>query len=642
MSIRKILLFSVALCLAFSLNAQYHNQRQDYLRMNGVWAFGSLGINMNTTPPATFSTGMIANGGTASVADPKTGELLFYTSGRDVFTKNKSIMPNGKLLSSGKPSSPDQATCIVPFIGAADKYYVFTVELNNKNTKGRLTYSIVDMALNGGLGDVVSGSKDIVMDTLISNALVTVPGDDCDVWLITHRRDTSLFYNYRISKNGIDLKPVISNVGPMTGTGDAVRLIPALLTSAYGTTITAVSPDRKKLAIASVNVYNNIPSFGVKYTPNIHGILLCAFDPGSGIVNNALLIDSSLDNGYVGLCFSPDNSKLYFTADFDYGSVFQFDVSTHDSARVRNSLTEVYSGNNWTAAKLKLYNESIYTMGTNAAPFYRTRLARINKPNLAGTACDFQDTVKELKVTINETFNGAFELPNDVVYPFPPDTTYMLAMDTVVCTPPEFTLQTRSNLHYYRWDDGSTGASRDISQYGTYWVTSGDSCYNYVDTFVVDGEVLAPVMITINGFVLSTSSKYASYQWYKDGELLPSETRENYQVVKNGVYQVKVTNRFDCSDSAEYVVSNVVLSKVTSQEDRPSIYPNPSTGKVYIVSAAPVNVILSCIDGRVLRHAQAASPLLLDISDLAEGVYVLRIYNEQAQLLQAEKLIKVK
>ena len=89
-------------------SAIIHSQNQ-----NNFWVYGyQAGINFNTTPPSYqggFS--ILASEGAASVADPITGELLFYTDGVTVWNANNNPMPNGTGLlgsSSGELSSTRQ------------------------------------------------------------------------------------------------------------------------------------------------------------------------------------------------------------------------------------------------------------------------------------------------------------------------------------------------------------------------------------------------------------------------------------------------------------------------------------------------------------------------------------------------------
>lgn len=648
MNIRKFLLFFICLCCIDSfLYAQDYNKRPEFLKVNGTWVFsGYSGMNFNTNPPQAFTAGLSGSIGCASVASPKTGNLLFYTDGRKIYNKNNTVMPNGTLINSTQLTSPYEGVCIVPMIDSPGKYYVFTVETPSYSNRGVLRYSIVDTTLNGGLGDIVAGRKDVYVDSVLTHSVLAVPGDNCDIWLVVHRRDTSLFKTYHITRHGLNTTPVTSNVGPMYGKPPTlIRNFPTMVSSAYGFSGMAISPSRKKIAIYSKSMHNLLGLTASRpYLPNLHGILLCDFDPATGSVSNGLRIDSNVHHTYLSMCFSPDNSKLYMSAESDtawtYTSfVYQYDVSTRDSQTIRNSMTQVLATEN-SGTAFKLYNDTIYLAGT--AVYLRlnnttyTRFARINNPNKAGLACNLQDTIATL------TVDGiGYALPSDVVLPQPSDTMHTRVLDTLFCKPFNMKLQGRPGFNAYEWSTGSTDTGITVTQQSTYWVKSKDYCHSFIDTFVITGTNLPPASITVNGYQLGTASSYTSYQWYLNGVAISNETNATYDVKANGIYSVKVSNGLGCYDSVAYTVTNYVgISSLPELQQAISVYPNPAKTIVHIVSPVAVNATISTIDGRKVSYLQNVDQI--DIAHLAEGIYLLHITNSSNQLIRTEKLVKIK
>ncbi len=566
-------------CIAAYTRAQHYNNYPEFLKTNGTWAMsGYSGTNFNATPPEAFSTGMSGRVGTASVASSITGELLFYTDGGKIYNKNNTVMPNGILATATQLTTPDQGVCIVPVIDSPTKYFVFTVETPANNNRAQLRYSIVDITLNGGLGDVTAGRKDVFVDSLVSNSVIAVPGENCDVWLIAHQIDTSVFLAYNISRNGLNPIAVKSSTGPITGKSpNRIRFLDNLRVGSYTYTYMAASPDRKKIAISSSNMYNLLtPNI---FVPNLHGIVVSDFDPATGMFGKSLLLDSSIHNNYLSLCFSPDASKLYFFSETDTSFntyICQYDMSSNDSLTIVNSLQPITSGD-FTTFPLKLYNDTIYTGSTttytynNGTKTYRY-MARINNPNLAGTACNFEDDVLSLRVE-----NGiGYNLPNDVVLPLPPDTTFTRMPDTMFCQEFTLPLSGREGATAYEWNTGSTEATIDAKQQATYWVISKDYCHSHIDTFVIKGTNITPVVINVRGYTLGTMATYKTWQWYKDGALLPGATDSTYTVSENGTYSVVVTTEEGCSDSSGYRVDNVDISYNTAAARGITIYPNPA------------------------------------------------------------------
>ena len=122
------------------------------------WIIGNnVGINFNNTPPSTFTSGVCGNADNSSAISNAAGVLLFYTDGMTVRNATNAIMPNGSGLIGSFTAG--QCALIVPVPCSKDKYVIFhNTEYSNP---GYLNYTVVDMSLNGGLGDVVLGQKNI-------------------------------------------------------------------------------------------------------------------------------------------------------------------------------------------------------------------------------------------------------------------------------------------------------------------------------------------------------------------------------------------------------------------------------------------------------------------------------------------------
>ena len=69
-----------------------------------------------------------------------------------------------------------------------------------------------------------------------------------------------------------------------------------------------------------------------------------------------------------------------------------------------------------------------------------------------------------------------------------------------------------------------------------------------------------------------------------------------------------------------------------------NIYPNPATDRIYIQSPAKINATLTGITGKVIRQIENAS--YLSVKNLASGLYLLRITNQEGTLIKVEKVIK--
>lgn len=649
---RRLLSVSLLLLLVNTgLRAQQYTKSPEYLRANGNWVFyDSIGLNFNDRSNFGFSPKLTGNivikgEGAASASDPATGTLLFYSNGGSCWDKNHALMPNGaNLLGNGPELSTNQGVCIVPAIGDSKLYYLFSlssgasVGINSPIKASKLYYSIVDMSLNNGAGDIVAGKKNILLDSaLLSEAMIAIPGNNCDNWLMTHAVDSALFKAYHITADGVQAQPVLSRTGTQIQ-GAAVGTAYSNLynVAAYQVAAMAVSPDRQRIAITS---YNPI-GFGfmtqLSATGRTNGSLLADFDPVTGKVSNSILLDTS---AAYSAAFSPDNSKLYLcylynanTPVANPASVYQFDLAGADTVAIKASKTKIeltgLSGSS-DLFSLKTYNDTIYLLRQDKGV-----IDRINQPNIKGNGCGYEHAAITLPARSFISPIG-YSLPNEVVYP----PTFLASSDTAICEgkldngvalKPEI----GSGDYVYEWNDASTNKEFTIKAAGTYWVKYNNGCQFKVDTFIIhDLESPAPV-ITVDEFVLGTALKYVSYQWLKNEIEIPGATSSTLIVEENADYQVFVTDSFGCTAiSDKYNVTNVRTGiNDFLHSNSVKVYPNPATDKVTLESGLSLQQatisIYNVMGQKLMTQTQLKGKLFqLDFKGYASGMYVVEVQD---------------
>jgi|GEM_PF-1850455 len=130
----------------------------------------------------------------------------------------------------------------------------------------------------------------------------------------------------------------------------------------------------------------------------------------------------------------------------------------------------------------------------------------------------------------------------------PPVPSLVAVGDSVICEGDTVFLSTREVYASYRWSTGETTRQIAVHDAGDYYVEVRDSndCAGMSDTFTL---VLAPLppgpSMTRRGDTLY-SSPATSYQWYRNGQLLASETRQWILPSRSGEYSVRVTNDAGC------------------------------------------------------------------------------------------------
>ena len=194
---------------------------------NNIWYLNSARILDFNFSPAAFTevnTFLYTEGPKVSVSDAN-GNLLFISSGERVLDNTFQAMPNGTGL-QGSPTNFGftlMPVLSLPMPGQSKKYYLFTM-LGGYNsfgnyTPGQLHYSIIDMDLNGGKGDIISAQKNIFLTDNLSGRLIAARGICGSLWVLVHQVNSNRYLAYEITEEGIN-NPIISNVGSILNGND--------------------------------------------------------------------------------------------------------------------------------------------------------------------------------------------------------------------------------------------------------------------------------------------------------------------------------------------------------------------------------------------------------------------------------------
>ncbi|MBS1687586.1 MAG: gliding motility-associated C-terminal domain-containing protein [Bacteroidetes bacterium] len=520
---------------------------------NNVWMFPPYyGLDFNGPAPTAITSKVpwVAINAVASVCDVN-GQLLFYTNTDTIWDRKGNPMPTCTTSAwrKGYPAADDttvlsynapQGVIILPVLNNPQQYYVFVMSGSSAFISGsggwdfRLNYSIVDMSLNGGLGDVVSGKAHVHLDSALDCAMAAVPGDNCNIWLLVHSRTSTTFKAYDITASGVNTTPVLSNAGTFTSLGS------------YSNGEMAVSPNRKKIALTDQNILFNPPL----------GAEMCDFDPATGKASNAIMLDTlGLDQS---VCFSPDNTKLYvsqYGPTYPNSALVQYDITLSTPAAIVASQVPIIDSFDLCAPACGAAGEiragpdgKIYCTANADSTGMSQYIGCINSPNLRGTACNYVNNAIYFPAV---SYMGlAQSLGTNFVKPLPPDTLYKLT-DTSMCIPGagQITLHAPAGYNWL-WNTGSIDSVITVRNGGKYFVRSVSYCTVTVDTFVVKYNDVSFDLGNDTTFcmppfpyVLRVSVPGVDYRWQ-------SGSRDSfYTVTKTGHYSVTVS-RDGCEDSA--------------------------------------------------------------------------------------------
>ncbi|MEN8898404.1 T9SS type B sorting domain-containing protein [Nonlabens sp.] len=351
------------------------------------WFFGSnAGIDFNTGSPIPNNIGQLDTIEGCSAISDACGDLLFYTDGISVWDRNHIIMPNGNGL-LGNPSST-QSAIIIPLPNSTNLYYIFSISITDPFTGAGVTglyYSVVDMNLNNGAGDVINAQKNIQLLPNSSEKLfAAVASNGQDAWIVTYAESIlgsfsyDQFYAFKLTPSGMDLSATVTSTSAITSVTDKRGYL-------------KVSPDGSKVAMMTqFYVDPSLPG------ENGRGAWLFDFDNNTGRVSNPIRLNFPSNYQAYGTEFSLDSNLVYIDLN-TLGSglipaerlLLQYDTN---ALNFQNNPVTIYESDpndpadNVTRGALQIApNKKIYY-----ARDEQEWLSVINDPNNVGALSNFQ------------------------------------------------------------------------------------------------------------------------------------------------------------------------------------------------------------------------------------------------------------
>lgn len=484
------------------------------------WFFGhKAGVNFSGNSYTILTSGQLNTiEGVASISD-QNGNLLFYTDGDSVWNKQHQVMPNGTGLLGN--ASATQAALICPTPLDSTRYYIFTLDHLAQSFGCR--YSIVDLTLDGGNGDIDTAFKNILIETPVCEKITAV--EKCDksgYWIIIHPYNTSTVKAYELSATGLNTNnPVISNTSVIIDTSNSQGLGYMRATS-----------DGKILGMCH-------------HEGDVSKIELLKFNSTTGQATDPIVIqcthpDSNAPGWPYGIEFSPNQKHMYISGK---NAIFQYTISEYDSATIAESKFIIYKDSFYYGTALQLGpDQKIYN---NNGEFLNV----INEPNNEGIACDFEMNAVDLL----GRYSG-FGLPN-----FLPNTFYNPIPNKVTCIEDsilfEFTLGCADSVKWLFADSGSgssntsndTSVFHSFSDTGTFVVTLIIFYPSIKDTFqntivVVsppDPTVLNDTLLICKGdsSILNARHFGSNYSWSTGSD------SSAIKISSAGTYAVTVSNK---------------------------------------------------------------------------------------------------
>jgi len=311
----------------------------------------------------------------ASICDTN-GNLLFYSNGLTIGNRNYDTLYNAVNFNPGWATDfyePEgmgtcQGTLILPAPASDSHYYIFHetgehfIAYNTYQIQPlHLSYSVVDMNLDDGLGGVVDTLKNkyVIEDTLLWGGLTAVKhGNSRDWWVIAHRFYTNKYYKFLLTPYAVE-GPFEQSIG-----SDLM----------YDVDVEATfSPEGDKYCIS-----------------NYHGWFdYMSFDRCTGEFSNPVTVFSP-DSAFYGSSFSPSGRYIYASSLYN---LYQYD--TWDTNMIENVIHIA----SWDSFVDPIHQAPIWFFIHQLAPDGRIYLSTwygslylnvITSPDSLGLNCNFQ------------------------------------------------------------------------------------------------------------------------------------------------------------------------------------------------------------------------------------------------------------
>ncbi len=492
-------------------------------------------------------------------------------------------MPHGSGLLGGSQMIM-QTNFSVRQLNDDSSYYYFTVgSMSPMMYTDGLRYSIINMRLDGGSGDIDTTRKNVVVPgaTDASGALTGIRHhNNKDVWIVVRKWNISgnqLYASYLITTSGLNTTPVYSNSNyhlPFSNSGNEIESI-------------KISPDGTKM----ICIYDTSFEF-------------CSFNSSTGSItplfNSSLpTINNSGLHSPTDAEFSKNSKLLYISGAFWEGTgltyIFQFDATQTDSLSFLQSgviLGYIYQSS---SGLQRGPDDKIYGTKPN-----KDSLTVIQYPNIAGVGCQFVQNfvslqgraslynlpqyLEKYKAYIHHSSlcqNDSVHFSGDI-WPLP-DSTHWDFGDPGSGMNNNSTLNAPSHVYsnvgnytvtlFVRHNDNRTDTSRQ-----TITIVASPQVVLGADRTICIGD-----STTFDAGACSG----CTYVWKNIGTGLTVGTSQTFRTGQAGTYDVTVTNSSQCFGIDTVQLTTTPVPSVTNNPLSESICSGDST-YIVLTSSVPV------------------------------------------------------
>jgi parallel beta-helix repeat protein len=204
----------------------------------------------------------------------------------------------------------------------------------------------------------------------------------------------------------------------------------------------------------------------------------------------------------------------------------------------------------------------------------------------------------------------------------------------------------------FRWDDGSTGQTREISADGTYFVEVTRAGCVKTDTITVELEESPVADFSLakdsqNPNVVSftnTSQNGVSYEWQFGNGYFSNQFEPTHFYPGAGTFQVMLIATNQCGSDTTLQSISIFPVGIQSPADKvtATISPNPASDRVVIVvdgewTGEPLQIEVFDLQGRLVWQQQyntgMPNQVELSLENWANGLYQVRLFGDNSYMV---------
>jgi hypothetical protein len=332
--------------------------------------FGGSVIDFSEEPPLVFKEDKTMNFDvTMASACDSSGQLQFYTNGIAIDDASNQTMANGDSLNPGQFATSFASSgyilimseIVLPLPGQPSKYALFHLKFETHPvfvfSISTLYMTVVDMSLNGGLGEVVSKNEVLLSNGRFGSINAVKHANGRDWWIWTTLGSENKYQRFLLTPSGL--------YGP-----DEIAADPAFCCPESEGTI-AFSPDGTKM---------------VRYNV-AQGLIFYDFDRCSGTLSNPTEIPLPDSDWGGGIAFS--QGSRYFYLAHDPENIYQYDTWAADIAATQQTVAAYDGFRGYYGTRSSFYMMQLGPDGRIyiTAPNSIEVLGYIDQPDRPGPSC---------------------------------------------------------------------------------------------------------------------------------------------------------------------------------------------------------------------------------------------------------------